>query len=79
MILPKKEVLFASDEVRDLIEKILVKEDEQRIKLADIETHVWYKDYNHPEYVIEDEEEEEDVVVNMYSNRDKQEDCCVVV
>jgi len=76
LVMPENEVLSASNELRDLIEKLLVKEDEKRIPLSEIIEHAWYKNvnYTHPTYVIpEDEDVDSDGDVNI-----EKQDCCLI-
>ena len=76
LILPTNDALSASEQVRDLIAKILVKEDEQRISLTEIEAHAWYADNNyvHPEYVMEEDED-----IDMYEQQREDDTCCVIL
>lgn len=81
LVLPNNDDLSASELVRDLIQKILTKKDEDRIKLDDISKHGWYDGFVYPEYVMEEDpvDEEEDRDKDMYEIQNGQQDCCVIV
>merc|ERR1712154_447740 len=59
--LPDNDTLSASEEIRDLIQRLLVKKDEERIKIEDVIKHEWYtkNNYVHPEYIIEDDDDDD--------------------
>ena len=77
LVLPENEALSASDGVRDLIEKILTKRDEDRISLEEIEQHEWYDGYTHPEYVMEEDVEEDLNLTELPYASNK--DCCTIL
>ena len=78
LVLPDQGTLSASEEVRDLIRRLLVKEDAQRISLQQIEQHSWYREYTHPEYVLE-EEEEQATEMEALTQIDRGAECCCVI